>query len=123
VLLLLLVVVLTVGSVVQGIVSVHLLAILQARGLELAAAVALGALVGPSQVGARVVEKLSGGRFHPVWTMLASVVLVAAGLGLLWADLPVLAACLVPTARASASTRSPGAPCRSSSSAAKATRS
>jgi MFS family permease len=87
---------LTLGSVIQGVVSVHLLAVLQARGADLAAAVALGALVGPSQVGARVVEKLLGGRYHPIWTMTASTVLVAAGLGLLWADFPILAACLVP---------------------------
>jgi hypothetical protein len=43
-----------------------------------------------------VVEKLLGGRYHPIWTMTASTVLVAAGLGLLWADFPILAACLVP---------------------------
>jgi len=36
--------------------SVHLLTILQANGLALAAAVGLGALVGPSQVGARAIE-------------------------------------------------------------------
>jgi hypothetical protein len=78
------------------VVSVHLLTVLQTRGVDLAAAVALGALVGPSQVGARVIEKLLGGRFHPIWTMTASTVLVAAGLGLLWAGFPILAACLVP---------------------------
>jgi MFS family permease len=87
---------LTLGSVIQGVVSVHLLTVLQARGAELAAAVALGALVGPSQVGARLVEKLLGGRFHPIWTMTASTVLVAVGLGLLWAGFPILAVCLVP---------------------------
>jgi hypothetical protein len=86
---------LTLGAVIQGVVSVHVLAILQARGIDLAAAVALGALVGPSQVGARVVEKLLGGRFHPIWTMLASTGLVAGGLVLLGADFPVVAACLV----------------------------
>jgi hypothetical protein len=87
---------LTLGSVIQGVVSVHLLTVLQARGAELAAAVALGALVGPSQVGARVVEKLLGGRYHPIWTMTAATLLVAAGLGLLWAGFPIMAACLVP---------------------------
>jgi hypothetical protein len=86
---------LTLGSAIQLVVSVHLLAVLQARGVELAAAVALGALVGPSQVGARVAEKLLGGRFHPAWTMLASTVLVAAGLASLAAGLPLVAACLV----------------------------
>jgi len=85
---------LTVGSVVQSVVSVHLLTILQARGLELATAVALGALVGPSQVGARVIEKLLGGGFHPIWTMLASTALVALGIGLLWTGLPAPAICL-----------------------------
>jgi MFS family permease len=93
--LLLLATALTLGSVIQGVISVHLLAILQAHGADLAAAVALGALVGPSQVGARVLEKLLGGRFHPFWTMLASVTLVATGLGLLWVGLPVLSTCLV----------------------------
>jgi MFS family permease len=83
------------GSAIQGVVSVHLLAVLQARGVELAAAVALGALVGPSQVGARAAEKLLGGRFHPVWTMLASTVLVTAGLASLWTGVPLVAACLV----------------------------
>ncbi|MFL5334111.1 MAG: MFS transporter [Geminicoccaceae bacterium] len=85
---------LTVGSVVQSVVSVHLLTILQARGLELAVAVSLGALVGPSQVGARVIEKLLGGRFHPIWTMLVSTLLVALGLSLLWSGLPLAAVCL-----------------------------
>jgi MFS family permease len=94
--LLLLAAALTLGSVIQGVVSVHLLTVLQAQGAELAAAVALGALVGPSQVGARVVEKLLGGRYHPIWTMTASTVLVAAGLGLLGAGFPIMAACLVP---------------------------
>ena len=93
---LLLAAVLTLGSVIQGVVSVHLLTVLQAQGAELAAAGALGALVGPSQVGARVVEKLLGGRYHPIWTMTASTILVAAGLGLLWAGFPIMAACLVP---------------------------
>jgi MFS family permease len=86
---------LTLGSAIQAVVSVHLLAVLQARGVELAAAVALGALVGPSQVGARVAEKLLGGRFHPAWTMLASTVLVAAGLASLGVGVPLVAACLV----------------------------
>jgi len=95
VVLLLLASALTLGAAIQGVVSVHLLTVLQARGADLAAAVALGALIGPSQVGARLVEKLLGGRHHPVWTMLASVVLAALGLGLLTAGFPVLAACLV----------------------------
>ena len=74
---------LTAASVLMTVVSVHMLTLLQARGVELAVAVALGALIGPAQVGARVIEALIGRRFHPVWTMLASKVLAAAGLGLI----------------------------------------
>ncbi len=74
---------LTAASVLMTIVSVHMLTLLQARGVELAIAVALGALIGPAQVGARVIEAMVGRRFHPVWTMLVSNVLAASGLGLI----------------------------------------
>ena len=40
----------TLSSVISTTLSVHLLTVLQAKGLTLAAAVGLGALVGPSQV-------------------------------------------------------------------------
>jgi len=59
------------------------------------AAAAVGALVGPAQAAARLIEKLLGGRFHPIWTMLASTGLVAAGLGLLWAGIPAIALALL----------------------------
>lgn len=42
------------------IVSVHLLIMLQGRGLSLAEAVALGALIGPAQVTARLIEMAGG---------------------------------------------------------------
>lgn len=82
---------LTAASVLMTVVSVHMLTLLQARGMELAVAVALGALIGPAQVGARVIEAMIGRRFHPVWTMLASNILAASGLGLMFGD-PSLAA-------------------------------
>lgn len=47
---------------VQTTVSVHLLTILQAQGMALAVAVAVEALIGPSQVVARVVEMMVGER-------------------------------------------------------------
>ena len=87
--------VLTVGSTVMSVVSVHLLILQAGRGLDLAAAVALGAMIGPSQVGARVVEMLLGPRYHPIWTLLAAVSLVALGLALLSAGFPVIAVALV----------------------------
>lgn len=73
----------TLASLIMTVVSIHLLTVLQARGITMAAAVALGALVGPAQVGARVLETLFGRRVHPVWSMLASTIFVAVGLGML----------------------------------------
>ena len=86
--------VLTLGAVTASMIGVHLLTFLQARGLGLAAAVALGALVGPSQVGARIVEMAFGRHYHPIWTMAASVTLVASGILLLLLGFPILALAL-----------------------------
>ena len=86
--------ILTLGAVTASMIGVHLLTVLQARGLGLAAAVALGALVGPSQVGARIIEMAFGRRYHPIWTMSASVALVASGIWLLVAGFPILALAL-----------------------------
>jgi MFS family permease len=85
----------TMSSAISAVVSVHLLTILQARDIALAAAVALGALVGPSQVGARAIEMVIGRYHHPIWTMIASTVLMSGGLGALWLGLPVVALSLV----------------------------
>ncbi len=88
--------VLTLASIVMAVISVHLLTILQtARGLDLAAAVALGALVGPSQVGAHLIEIAFGRRYQPIWTLVASVVLVALGLSLLVFGFSLIAAALM----------------------------
>jgi hypothetical protein len=87
--------VLTLSAGILSMLGVHLLPLLQARGLPLPAAVGLATLVGPSQVGSRVVEMLAGRRYHPIWTMVASAMLVAAGTGLLFADLPVYSAAIV----------------------------
>jgi hypothetical protein len=85
----------TVSSMISTMVSVHLLTILRARDIALAAAVALGVLVGPSQVGARAIEMLISRYHHPIWTMVASTVFVAIGIGALWAGLPFVSAALV----------------------------
>jgi hypothetical protein len=63
---------------------------LQARGVDYAVAVSLGALFGPAQVGARVVERLFGSRYHPIWTMIVSCGLMALGLLLLLGQFPLL---------------------------------
>lgn len=72
------------------IISVHLLTMLQGRGLSLAEAVALGALIGPAQVAARVIEMASGGRHHPIWTLAGAAGLFAVGLVMLAAGLPLV---------------------------------
>ena len=75
---------------IGAIVVVHLLIFLQARGVDFAVAVSLGTLFGPAQVGARVVERLFGNRYHPIWTMIASCSLMAVGLLMLSARFPIL---------------------------------
>ena len=75
-------------SLLATILSVHLLSILQAKGLSVAAAVAIGAAIGPSQVGARLIEMMFGSRFHPVWTMLGATSLIAVGIAGLTTGLP-----------------------------------
>ena len=73
----------TLAAVIMTVISVHLLTLLQSQGLALTAAVALGTLIGPAQVGARVLEMLFGRKAHPIWSLIASAVLVAVGLGML----------------------------------------
>ena len=82
--------VLSIAAGIGSIVVVHLLIFLQARGVDFAVAVSLGTLFGPAQVGARVVERLFGNRYHPIWTMIGSCGLMAVGLMLLAGQFPVL---------------------------------
>ena len=77
------------------IVSVHLLTLLQQRGLSLAEAVALGALIGPAQVAGRIGEMVSGGRHHPFWTLAAASVLSAAGMVMLAAGFSIIGLSLI----------------------------
>ena len=87
--------VVTIGAAILSTVGTHLLPLLQARGLELALAVGLGTIIGPAQVGARVVEMLAGRHYHPVWTMIASAVLVAISAVMLFAGFPLVALAIV----------------------------
>ncbi len=86
---------LTLASMIMTVISVQLLTLLQTRGLTLAAAVGLGALIGPSQVGARVLEMALGRGRHPIWSLVASAVLVAIGLGTLAAGVGAIAVGLI----------------------------
>ncbi|MGY4799835.1 MFS transporter [Teichococcus aerofrigidensis] len=73
----------TLAAVIMTVLSVHLLTLLQSQGLALGTAVALGTLIGPAQVSARLLEMLFGRKAHPIWSLLVSAVLVAVGLGML----------------------------------------
>lgn len=86
----LLAVVLSIAAGIGSIVVVHLLIFLQATGADFTAAVSLGTIFGPAQVGARVIESIFGRRYHPIWTMIASCTLMALGLLLLLGAIPAL---------------------------------
>lgn len=68
------------ASIVMTAISVQLIALLQAQGFSLAAALGIAALIGPSQVGARAIDLVIGRETHPIWSTLGSAVLVALGL-------------------------------------------
>lgn len=87
--------IITLNSGLVVVISVHLLSILQTRGMGLAAAVALGALIGPAQVGARMAELAFGRYYHPIWTLIASLTLVATGLTLMLNQFQIAAVALV----------------------------
>jgi hypothetical protein len=78
--------ILTLKAGVMSTIGAHLVVLLQAHGLTLAQAVGLGMIIGPAAVGARLIETLAGHRYHPIWTMTASTVLMAFGLPLFFAD-------------------------------------
>jgi predicted MFS family arabinose efflux permease len=85
----------TLSAMISTVVSVHLLTILQLREIALAAAVAFGAIVGPTQVVARAIEMSISRYHHPLWTMLAATLLVTFGVATLWAGIPVVSAALI----------------------------
>jgi hypothetical protein len=86
----LLAVTLTLAATISSMLSVHLLNVLQAAGMTLATAVALGMLVGPFQFGARAVEMAVARYHHPIWTKIASVSFVALGVSALYTGMPII---------------------------------
>lgn len=56
----------TLRSFISGAVAVHFVALFGGLGLGVVAAVAVGTLQGPAQVGGRVLEFALGGRAHPL---------------------------------------------------------
>ena len=106
-------IVVTIGAAFLAIIGTHLLPLLQARGLDLALAVTFGAMVGPAQVGARVVEMLAGRHYHPSWTMIASATLMAIAAVMLFTGFPIVALAIVLYGAATALGPSRAVRCRS----------
>lgn len=68
-----------IGAIIMTAIAVQLVAVLQGLGHSLPMAIGLAAMLGPSQVASRVLQILAGKR-QPIWTALAWVSLVLAGL-------------------------------------------
>ena len=75
----------TLISAITAIMSVNLIAIVTALGIELNAAVALATLLGPAQVLARLAEMAFGRCYQPAFTLVLATGGVAAGIGILLA--------------------------------------
>src|SRR3954469_10092528 len=86
---------LTFTSIVATIISVHLLVIVEHRGYHAAAAVALGTLLGPSQVAGRAIELVFGRAVHPLWSAIACSTLIAAGVGAFAFNFPIIALAVI----------------------------
>jgi MFS family permease len=85
----------TIASAILAMMGALLLQLLQTKGMTLSTAVTLGMLIGPSAVGARVIETAFGRYYHPIWTMSASVALTAAGALLLLGYFPAAALAII----------------------------
>ena len=69
-------------SIVVTLIAVHLIPVLQSYGYSAAAAVAVGTLIGPSQVAGRFAELAFGRRVHPVWSTILAGLMMATGVAL-----------------------------------------
>jgi hypothetical protein len=65
--------------------SAHLLAIFQRAGIDAATTVAIGALFGPAQVAARLLELIFARNVHPVTTIRFAIGLLVLAFAMLWA--------------------------------------
>ncbi len=83
------------GEITSSILSVHLITMLTERGHSLAVAVSIGMVLGPAQVGARILEMTLGARIHPIWTLIVAACLTATGLFLLCVDFSIPGAALL----------------------------
>lgn len=77
----------TLCTSIAALMSVHMFSLLAGIGIAGAAAVVLASTIGPSQVGARLIELLIGRRHHPLWTLLAATLAMALGITFLGAGI------------------------------------
>ncbi|MHC8380970.1 MFS transporter [Pseudomonas sp. LB3P14] len=82
---------LTILALVVSGISVHLLNVLKQLGIATSVALAIGMVIGPSQVAARMAEFSIGRNLHPTWSARVGMLLCLVGLGLLISGLPWLA--------------------------------
>jgi MFS family permease len=85
----------TFSAMIVTVISVHLIPVLQGNGYTAAAAVSIGALIGPSQVAGRIVELMAGHRLHPVWSALAAASLMVAGMAIFTHNMQLAAIAIV----------------------------
>jgi len=63
--------------------SAHLLAIFDRSGIDAGTVVWIGALFGPAQVGARLIEFVFGRNLHPLWVVRGALTALLAGFAML----------------------------------------
>lgn len=83
------------AGAIGALVSVHLILLLSGRGLSIDEAVWIGALIGPAQVGGRILEAANRERHHPLWTLTIAVGLMALGMVLLASGFAVTALAII----------------------------
>ena len=84
-----------VAGLVFSALSASWVTTLTAFGLPAAAAVTAGTMMGPAQVGVRVLDMLFGLRLHPLTTTMISTLLLVLALAVLWLTGPTLAGAMV----------------------------
>ena len=84
-----------VAGLVFSALSASWVTTLTAFGLPAAAAVTAGTLMGPAQVGVRILDMLFGLRLHPLTTTMISTILLIVALAVLWVTGPTLAGAMV----------------------------
>lgn len=84
-----------VAGLVFSALSASWVTTLTAFGLPAAAAVTAGTLMGPAQVGVRVMDMMFGLRLHPLTTTMISTLLLVLALAVLWLTGPTLVGAMV----------------------------